>query len=166
MGALIRAYLSCHRMLHIMSLGAASHSSSTAALLEFDNQESHEGNKPNVPSPLTALQPSLLRGLKPSDSALCPRCRLLDFDYVGFHFSPSYNGNNYSVQRDFASLLATCKICVFCWRLVTILTEWLARNVKDSAGLDLEDQGWTSPWRRIGILSILARGRCVHIRIG
>lgn len=81
---------------------------------------------------------SLLPSRKPSDSALCSRCRLIDFEYVGFHFSPEYGGNHYSVQREFASLLATSATCIFCWQMMNIMTKWLTCNSQDDDTWEIE----------------------------
>ncbi|KAL9617163.1 MAG: hypothetical protein Q9160_008017 [Pyrenula sp. 1 TL-2023] len=81
--------------------------------------------------------PQRLPTQRPADTALCPRCRLIDFEYIGFHNSAQYGGNNYSVQRDFASLLATSSVCAFCWEIVSIAFKWLDRNGEEENRLDL-----------------------------
>ncbi|OGM48291.1 hypothetical protein ABOM_002217 [Aspergillus bombycis] len=62
---------------------------------------------------------------------LCFICRHIDFEYVGFHDSAEYASNNYFFQREFPTLLSGSKSCVFCRRLVSIITDWVAANPGD-----------------------------------
>ncbi|KNG90334.1 hypothetical protein ANOM_001428 [Aspergillus nomiae NRRL 13137] len=62
---------------------------------------------------------------------LCFICRHIDFEYVGFHDSAEYASNNYFFQREFPTLLSSSKNCVFCRRLVGIITDWFATNPGD-----------------------------------
>ncbi|KAE8322647.1 heterokaryon incompatibility protein-domain-containing protein [Aspergillus sergii] len=62
---------------------------------------------------------------------LCFICRHIDFEYVGFHDSAEYSSNNYFFQREFPTLLSSSKSCIFCRKLVTIITDWFAANPGD-----------------------------------
>ncbi|OOO09394.1 Heterokaryon incompatibility [Aspergillus oryzae] len=54
-----------------------------------------------------------------------------NFEYVGFHDSAEYASNNYFFQREFPTLLSSSKSCIFCRKLVSIITDWFAANPGD-----------------------------------
>ncbi|KAE8378635.1 heterokaryon incompatibility protein-domain-containing protein [Aspergillus bertholletiae] len=69
---------------------------------------------------------------------LCLICRHLDYEYVGFHDSAEYTSNNYFFQREFPALLSSSTRCIFCRRLVSIITDWFAQSPADrSKKLDI-----------------------------
>lgn len=122
-----------------MSSDAASFSSSIVLLEDdADGSPSTQGGRHDeeLRSETQRLQYSPID--RPADSALCPRCRLIDFEYVGYHDSAQYGGNNYSVQRDFASLLAASSSCAFCWEILSIAFNWLDQHGKQGGKLELE----------------------------
>ncbi|KAE8357594.1 heterokaryon incompatibility protein-domain-containing protein [Aspergillus caelatus] len=84
------------------------------------------------PLPLNHRIPLILAcDVHSRDSAtddLCFLCRRIDFEYVGFHDSPEYSSNHYFFQREFPTLLSSSKSCVFCRKLISIITDWFAAN--------------------------------------
>ena len=65
-----------------------------------------------------------------SSHNLCVRCRLIDFEYTGFHYSPDYSGSYYSVRREYPSVSASTGACAFCHLVVVVLHNWIADNCR------------------------------------
>ncbi|KAE8135186.1 heterokaryon incompatibility protein-domain-containing protein [Aspergillus pseudotamarii] len=116
---------------------------STVCLLALDNTN-HEAIKQGYGSMATSVKLKMefavlnkLRHGSVTDD-LCFLCRRIDFEYVGFHDSPEYSSNHYFFQREFPTLLSSSKTCVFCSKLVSIITDWFAANPGDRTnGLDI-----------------------------
>ncbi|KAE8343075.1 hypothetical protein BDV24DRAFT_173444 [Aspergillus arachidicola] len=93
-------------------------------------------NKLKTPQSLTSFILAcvvIIRVLSHSSATndLCFICRHIDFEYVGFHDSAEYSSNNYFFQREFPTLLSSSKNCIFCRKLVSIITDWFAANPGD-----------------------------------
>lgn len=95
---------------------------------------------------------------------LCSLCRHIDFEYVGYHDSSEYSSNSYSYRREFPALLSSSNNCVFCKRLVSIITDWLAENTGNKTNdLDvsrsLVDVSLETDWHTV---TREEEERCVH----
>jgi hypothetical protein len=73
---------------------------------------------------LIAAQASISDGL-------CVLCRHIDFEYVGYHESSEYSSNSYSVQREFPAVSNSSKNCLFCTKILSLITDWLCRSPTD-----------------------------------